>query len=283
MVGVHGRLYDVTEFMHRHPGSPETLMDNAGADATEFFEDVGHSKNARDLMTSLDSLAPASYHGPRVVGRSRSLAGSRGGGGGGGIFASAMRNATIQLGSGGTGGFGGGFVGGSGRFFFAKSRREKSRPSPRDLRCVLASTREMLQRARVEAGARGKNLFAPSAVKAKERREADWAGNGGHGDGDGDGDGDRAVDPTRSDGHDRENHQGSFFWCHDCEQRFDPAISRESGKDRRGLVSDGQQGGAACDHMSGTLRVFYVPMRAQWCGFYSCCREHVLLTGGARK
>ncbi len=58
LVGVHGRLFDITEFMHRHPGSPETLMDNAGADASEMFEDVGHSLDARHLMKSLESLAP---------------------------------------------------------------------------------------------------------------------------------------------------------------------------------------------------------------------------------
>ncbi|CAN0556432.1 unnamed protein product, partial [Ectocarpus sp. 8 AP-2014] len=53
LVGVHGRLYDITDFMYRHPGSPETLMENAGADASEFFEDVGHSLDARGLMKSL--------------------------------------------------------------------------------------------------------------------------------------------------------------------------------------------------------------------------------------
>lgn len=46
--------------MHRHPGSPETLMDNAGADATELFEDIGHSSLARDLMKSLESVGPTS-------------------------------------------------------------------------------------------------------------------------------------------------------------------------------------------------------------------------------
>lgn len=41
-------------------------MDNAGADATEFFEDVGHSFVARDLMKSLDSLAPGSATPPSL-------------------------------------------------------------------------------------------------------------------------------------------------------------------------------------------------------------------------
>lgn len=87
LVGVHGRLYDITDFMHQHPGSPETLMDNAGADASEMFEDVGHSLDARDLMKSLNSLAPGP--GPAAAGSAsasspfKSSSYAPGGGGGG--------------------------------------------------------------------------------------------------------------------------------------------------------------------------------------------------------
>lgn len=38
-------------------------MDNAGADATELFEDIGHSSLARDLMKSLESIGPCSGRG----------------------------------------------------------------------------------------------------------------------------------------------------------------------------------------------------------------------------
>ncbi|CAM9823607.1 unnamed protein product, partial [Discosporangium mesarthrocarpum] len=59
IVGLHGRAYDITAFVERHPGSPETLLDMAGTDATAFFEDVGHSTHARELMRDLPSIGPA--------------------------------------------------------------------------------------------------------------------------------------------------------------------------------------------------------------------------------
>ncbi|GFT66767.1 cytochrome b5 [Nephila pilipes] len=43
-------VYDVTKFLDEHPGGPETLLDWAGKEATEAFEDVGHSIDARTLM-----------------------------------------------------------------------------------------------------------------------------------------------------------------------------------------------------------------------------------------
>ncbi|XP_065343642.1 cytochrome b5 [Cloeon dipterum] len=43
-------VYDVTAFLNEHPGGEEVLLEQAGRDATESFEDVGHSSDARDLM-----------------------------------------------------------------------------------------------------------------------------------------------------------------------------------------------------------------------------------------
>lgn len=34
----------------QHPGGEEVLLEQAGKDASESFEDVGHSTDARDLM-----------------------------------------------------------------------------------------------------------------------------------------------------------------------------------------------------------------------------------------
>lgn len=34
----------------QHPGGEEVLLEQSGKDATENFEDVGHSTDARDLM-----------------------------------------------------------------------------------------------------------------------------------------------------------------------------------------------------------------------------------------
>eukprot|EP00929_Paragymnodinium_shiwhaense_P000735 TRINITY_DN100971_c0_g1_i1.p1 TRINITY_DN100971_c0_g1~~TRINITY_DN100971_c0_g1_i1.p1 ORF type:complete len:151 (+),score=25.77 TRINITY_DN100971_c0_g1_i1:56-454(+) len=46
-IAVNGKVYDVTRFLENHPGGPETILEVAGKDATEEFEDVGHSKAAR--------------------------------------------------------------------------------------------------------------------------------------------------------------------------------------------------------------------------------------------
>ncbi|KAF0764500.1 cytochrome b5-like isoform X2 [Aphis craccivora] len=43
-------IYDVTEFLNDHPGGEEVLLEQAGKDATEEFEDVGHSSDAREVM-----------------------------------------------------------------------------------------------------------------------------------------------------------------------------------------------------------------------------------------
>nr|2I89_A Chain A, Cytochrome b5 type B [Rattus norvegicus]2I89_B Chain B, Cytochrome b5 type B [Rattus norvegicus]2I89_C Chain C, Cytochrome b5 type B [Rattus norvegicus]2I89_D Chain D, Cytochrome b5 type B [Rattus norvegicus] len=46
---LHGRVYDLTRFLSEHPGGEEVLREQAGADATESFEDVGHSPDAREM------------------------------------------------------------------------------------------------------------------------------------------------------------------------------------------------------------------------------------------
>ncbi|TMW62151.1 hypothetical protein Poli38472_009644 [Pythium oligandrum] len=46
-------VYDVTQFLDDHPGGPEIMIDLAGQDATEEFEDIGHSNDARDQLKTL--------------------------------------------------------------------------------------------------------------------------------------------------------------------------------------------------------------------------------------
>jgi cytochrome b5 len=41
------KVYDVTNYLDEHPGGGEVLLDVAGQDADEFFEDIGHSADAR--------------------------------------------------------------------------------------------------------------------------------------------------------------------------------------------------------------------------------------------
>ncbi|KAL0638738.1 hypothetical protein Q9L58_002162 [Maublancomyces gigas] len=50
---LHDKVYSVSSFVDEHPGGEEVLMDVAGQDATEAFEDVGHSDEARELLVGL--------------------------------------------------------------------------------------------------------------------------------------------------------------------------------------------------------------------------------------
>jgi cytochrome b involved in lipid metabolism len=44
------KVYDVTKYLNDHPGGPEIMMEFAGKDADEMFEDIGHSNEARSKM-----------------------------------------------------------------------------------------------------------------------------------------------------------------------------------------------------------------------------------------
>jgi cytochrome b involved in lipid metabolism len=44
------KVYDVTKYLDDHPGGAEVMLDVAGGDADEFFEDIGHSKEAREEL-----------------------------------------------------------------------------------------------------------------------------------------------------------------------------------------------------------------------------------------
>ncbi|KAK4415797.1 cytochrome [Sesamum alatum] len=47
---ISGKVYDVTPFLEEHPGGDEVLLMASGKDATDDFEDVGHSDDAREKM-----------------------------------------------------------------------------------------------------------------------------------------------------------------------------------------------------------------------------------------
>jgi cytochrome b involved in lipid metabolism len=47
---IHNEIFDVTKFLNEHPGGEEVLLEQAGKDASEPFEDVGHSTDAREMM-----------------------------------------------------------------------------------------------------------------------------------------------------------------------------------------------------------------------------------------
>ncbi|KAK7580305.1 hypothetical protein V9T40_000934 [Parthenolecanium corni] len=48
---INNAVYDVTTFLNEHPGGEEVLLEQSGKDASELFEDVGHSTDAREMMT----------------------------------------------------------------------------------------------------------------------------------------------------------------------------------------------------------------------------------------
>ncbi|XP_073981537.1 cytochrome b5 isoform X1 [Rhodnius prolixus] len=50
-VAIHNSVYNVSDFLNEHPGGEEVLLEQAGRDATEAFEDVGHSTDAREMMS----------------------------------------------------------------------------------------------------------------------------------------------------------------------------------------------------------------------------------------
>ncbi|RSH84525.1 uncharacterized protein EHS24_006047 [Apiotrichum porosum] len=50
---ISGKVYDATQFLDEHPGGDEVLLEEAGRDGTEAFEDVGHSDEARDMLVKM--------------------------------------------------------------------------------------------------------------------------------------------------------------------------------------------------------------------------------------
>ncbi|KPP79418.1 hypothetical protein Z043_101004, partial [Scleropages formosus] len=49
-VVIHDKVYDITSFLEEHPGGEEVLLEQAGDDATDSFEDVGHSTDAGEML-----------------------------------------------------------------------------------------------------------------------------------------------------------------------------------------------------------------------------------------
>ncbi|EYU39233.1 hypothetical protein ABFS83_04G225000 [Erythranthe nasuta] len=47
---IGGKVYDVTKFLEDHPGGDDVLLSSTGKDATDDFEDVGHSTSAKAMM-----------------------------------------------------------------------------------------------------------------------------------------------------------------------------------------------------------------------------------------
>jgi len=92
---INGKVYNVTKYLDEHPGGEEVLMERAGKDATEDFEDVGHSNEARKALKALEvGELPPSERAALKSG------GGGSGGGGGGSMAMAIPALVIAIGAG---------------------------------------------------------------------------------------------------------------------------------------------------------------------------------------
>ncbi|PRQ40615.1 putative cytochrome b5-like heme/steroid binding domain-containing protein [Rosa chinensis] len=50
---VDGKVYDVSTYLDDHPGGDDVILATTGKDATDDFEDAGHSKSAKELMETM--------------------------------------------------------------------------------------------------------------------------------------------------------------------------------------------------------------------------------------
>ena len=58
LIGLHGHVFNISDFVEDHPGSTETLLLQAGRDATVFFESMGHSLKVRvSIVLSCECLS----------------------------------------------------------------------------------------------------------------------------------------------------------------------------------------------------------------------------------
>lgn len=44
------KVYDVSKYIHSHPGGADVMLENAGKNVDGMFEDISHSRSAKDEM-----------------------------------------------------------------------------------------------------------------------------------------------------------------------------------------------------------------------------------------
>ncbi|KAI9005040.1 hypothetical protein DFJ74DRAFT_692377 [Hyaloraphidium curvatum] len=49
---IHGNVYDVTKYLDEHPGGEEVMLEVSGdsSEASDAFDDIGHSEDAKSMM-----------------------------------------------------------------------------------------------------------------------------------------------------------------------------------------------------------------------------------------
>lgn len=61
LLGMHGHVFDFTDFAPHHPGLSEPILIDCGRDVTFQFEDIRHSKAARRIALKLCLILDKSY------------------------------------------------------------------------------------------------------------------------------------------------------------------------------------------------------------------------------
>ncbi|KAM6521884.1 hypothetical protein FALCPG4_011586 [Fusarium falciforme] len=52
-VAIHGKVYNCTQFIENHPGGAEAILEFAGTDASQPFDEIQHSRDALDILDTL--------------------------------------------------------------------------------------------------------------------------------------------------------------------------------------------------------------------------------------
>lgn len=47
---INNNVYNITEYLRKHPGGEDILLNLNGKDATDEFNDIGHSNGARNIL-----------------------------------------------------------------------------------------------------------------------------------------------------------------------------------------------------------------------------------------
>jgi cytochrome b5 len=49
-IAIRDKVYDVTSFLQDHPGGDAVLLEHSGRDATDSFDDIGHTDDAQEML-----------------------------------------------------------------------------------------------------------------------------------------------------------------------------------------------------------------------------------------
>ncbi|KAH7264558.1 cytochrome b5-like heme/steroid binding domain-containing protein [Fusarium solani] len=52
-VAIHGKVYNCTRFIENHPGGAEAILEFAGTDASQPFDEIQHSGDALEILDTL--------------------------------------------------------------------------------------------------------------------------------------------------------------------------------------------------------------------------------------